>query len=137
MDTICWMVRFAGAWDATLPDLTMISVSTANGKDCRPSAVSPALCADDERAKSMRGSLVAPWSRFFPAPEPTGRLISAPEGIGSVPPPVADHDTSLAAGGVPWVLKALARARTTPWVVSEPTPMRSPSTPGWYVVSSG
>ena len=37
------MVRFAGACDATLPDLTMISVSTANGNDCRPSAVSPAL----------------------------------------------------------------------------------------------
>ena len=84
------MVSDAGACEATLPDLTMIRVSTANGNDSSPSAVSPELCADDERAKSMLVLFVPPCRRSLPAPEPTGRVMLLASGRSRVPPPVAE-----------------------------------------------
>ena len=41
-------------------ETTICSVSRANGNDCSPALVSAVFCAEDERAKSISGLLLAP-----------------------------------------------------------------------------
>ena len=50
----------AGAFEATVLETAICSVSRANGNDCRPALVSAVFCAEDERAKSMSVLLPAP-----------------------------------------------------------------------------
>ena len=79
----------AGACEGTVLDTASLRPSTANGKACRPALTSLVFSAEDDRAKSTSATLLSPYRRLLPAPDPFGRSMVVPCGKVSCPPPPA------------------------------------------------